>query len=152
MIPIFIGWIYSELLEYRKSFFPLKPLVLFFFLQCGLLFVVFSLSFSLVFDWEFAFLYCSHSDNNLVELGGVVGEKDDDKADLLEGGLPRSASLRFHNSSIRTNIIRLVLLPHYPSFLITTLQLFSARVSLIYRFLSMEDSFLLEHRATLRAM
>ncbi|CAF1993605.1 unnamed protein product [Brassica napus] len=91
VIPIFIGWIYSELLDYRKSFFPLKP----------------------------------HSDNNLVELGGVVGEKDDDKADLLEGGLPRSASLRFHNSSIRTNIIR---------------------------FLSMEDSFLLEHRATLRAM
>ncbi|CAN7026982.1 unnamed protein product [Brassica rapa subsp. trilocularis] len=88
VIPIFIGWIYSELLEYRKSFFPLKP----------------------------------HSDNNLVELGGVV---DDDKADLLEGGLARSASVRFHNSSIRTNIIR---------------------------FLSMEDSFLLEHRATLRAM
>ncbi|CAH8358983.1 unnamed protein product [Eruca vesicaria subsp. sativa] len=92
VIPIFIGWIYSELLEYRRKYLvPFKP----------------------------------HSDNNLVELGGVA-EKDDDKADLLEGGgLARSASLRFHNSSIRTNIVR---------------------------FLSMEDSFLLEHRATLRAM
>ncbi|KAG2261870.1 hypothetical protein Bca52824_068949 [Brassica carinata] len=90
VIPIFIGWIYSELLEYRKYLVPLKP----------------------------------HSDNNLVELGDLA-EKDDDKADLLEGGLARSASVRFHNSSIRTNIIR---------------------------FLSMEDSFLLEHRATLRAM
>jgi hypothetical protein len=90
VIPIFVGWIYSELLEYRKSWVPLKP----------------------------------HSDNNLVELGDVA-EKDDDKADLLEGGLARSPSVKFHNSSIRTNIIR---------------------------FLSMEDSFLLEHRATLRAM
>ncbi|CAH2046213.1 unnamed protein product [Thlaspi arvense] len=90
VIPVFIGWIYSELLEYRKSLVPLKP----------------------------------HSDNHLVESGGVA-EKDDDKAELLEGGLSRSASVRFHNSSIRTNIIR---------------------------FLSMEDSFLLEHRATLRAM
>ncbi|CAA0407964.1 unnamed protein product [Arabidopsis thaliana] len=90
VIPIFVGWIYSELLKYRKSWVPLKP----------------------------------HSDNNLVELGDVA-EKDDDKADLLEGGLARSPSVKFHNSSIRTNIIR---------------------------FLSMEDSFLLEHRATLRAM
>ncbi|VVB08146.1 unnamed protein product [Arabis nemorensis] len=90
VIPIFIGWIYSELLEYGKSLVPLKP----------------------------------HSDNNLVDLGDVA-EKDDEKADLLEGGLARSPSVRFHNSSIRTNIIR---------------------------FLSMEDSFLLEHRATLRAM
>uniref|UniRef100_A0A1J3HI03 CAS1 domain-containing protein 1 n=1 Tax=Noccaea caerulescens TaxID=107243 RepID=A0A1J3HI03_NOCCA len=90
VIPIFIGWIYSELLEYKKSWIPLKP----------------------------------HSDNNLVELEDVA-EKDDEKADLLEGGLARSASVRFHNSSIRTNIIR---------------------------FLSMEDSFLLQHRATLRAM
>ncbi|CAD5334122.1 unnamed protein product [Arabidopsis thaliana] len=90
VIPIFVGWIYSELLEYRKSWVPLKP----------------------------------HSDNNLVELGDVA-EKDDDKADLLEGGLARSPSVKFHNSSIRTNTIR---------------------------FLSMEDSFLLEHRATLRAM
>ncbi|KAL1193728.1 Protein REDUCED WALL ACETYLATION 1 [Cardamine amara subsp. amara] len=90
VVPIFVGWIYSELLEYRKSWVPLKP----------------------------------HSDNNLVDLGGVA-EKDDDKADLLEGGLTRSTSIRSHNSSIRTNIIR---------------------------FLCMEDSFLLEHRATLRAM
>ncbi|KAL1196075.1 Protein REDUCED WALL ACETYLATION 1 [Cardamine amara subsp. amara] len=90
VVPIFVGWIYSELLEYRKSWVPLKP----------------------------------HSDNNLVDLGGVA-EKDDDKADLLEGGLTRLTSIRSHNSSIRTNIIR---------------------------FLCMEDSFLLEHRATLRAM
>ncbi|CAN8245894.1 unnamed protein product [Cochlearia groenlandica] len=90
IVPVFVGWIYSELLEYRKSLVPLKP----------------------------------HSDSNLDDLEGVA-EKDDDKAELLEGGLARSASVRFHNSSIRTNIIR---------------------------FLSMEDSFLLEHRATLRAM
>lgn len=90
IIPVFITWIYSEMLEYKKASSPLKV----------------------------------HSDNNLVELGEGT-TKDDDRAVLLEGGLTRSASAKFHGSSIKTNLIR---------------------------FLTMEDSFLLENRSTLRAM
>ena len=51
------------------------------------------------------FLACSHSDANLVELGnGTV--KEDDRVVLLEGGLSKSASVKFQNASIRTNLIR----------------------------------------------
>ncbi|PON74037.1 Cas1p 10 TM acyl transferase domain containing protein [Trema orientale] len=65
-----------------------------------------------------------HSDTNLVELGeGAMNE--DDRAVLLEGGLTRSASSRTYSYGIKANIIR---------------------------FWTMEDSFLLENRATLRAM
>ncbi|KAK8646090.1 hypothetical protein V6N13_119891 [Hibiscus sabdariffa] len=88
--PVFIAWIYSEFLEYKKS----------------------------------ASLAKAHSDTNLVELENEM-IKEDDRAVLLEGGLTRSASTKFHASAIKTNLIR---------------------------FLTMEDSFLLEHRATLRAM
>ncbi|XP_031404332.1 protein REDUCED WALL ACETYLATION 3-like [Punica granatum] len=90
IIPVFIAWIYSELLEYKKSA-PVSKV---------------------------------HSDNNLVELGNDTN-KEDDRAGLLEGGLAKSASAKFHNSSIKTNLIR---------------------------FLTMEESFLLENRATLRAI
>ncbi|KAG5562119.1 hypothetical protein RHGRI_004987 [Rhododendron griersonianum] len=89
--PIFVAWMYSELLEYKKSSSPSKV---------------------------------SHSDSNLVELGNDM-IKEDDRAVLLEGGLTKSASTKFYASSIRANLIR---------------------------FLAMEDSFLLENRATLRAM
>ncbi|KAI8000999.1 Protein REDUCED WALL ACETYLATION 3 [Camellia lanceoleosa] len=89
-IPIFVAWIYSELLEYKKSSSPSKV----------------------------------HSDNNLVELGNET-IKEDDRAVLLEGGLTKSASTKFYTSSIKANLIR---------------------------FLAMEDSFLLENRATLRAI
>lgn len=65
-----------------------------------------------------------HSDNNLVELE-ISTTKEEDRAALLEGGLPKSASVKLSSSSIKTNIIR---------------------------FLTMEDAFLLENRATLRAM
>ncbi|XP_030969517.1 protein REDUCED WALL ACETYLATION 3-like [Quercus lobata] len=65
-----------------------------------------------------------HSDVNLDELGKET-IKEDDRAVLLEGGLPRSASAKFHSISIKMNLIR---------------------------FLTMDDSFLLENRATLRAM
>ncbi|KAM3700745.1 hypothetical protein ACB098_05G120000 [Castanea mollissima] len=65
-----------------------------------------------------------HSDVNLDELGKET-IKEDDRAALLEGGLPRSASAKFHSTSIKMNLIR---------------------------FLTMDDSFLLENRATLRAM
>ncbi|KAL4334043.1 hypothetical protein GQ457_07G030060 [Hibiscus cannabinus] len=88
--PVFIAWIYSEFLEYKKS----------------------------------ASLAKAHSDTNLVELGTET-IKEDDRAVLLEGGLTRSASTKFHASAIKTNL---------------------------FRFLTMEDSFLLEHRVTLRAM
>ncbi|KAK1557513.1 hypothetical protein Q3G72_026075 [Acer saccharum] len=90
IIPIFVAWIYSEFLEYKKSTSHSKV----------------------------------HSDTNLVELGKET-IKEDDRAVLLEGGLARSASARFHSSSIKTNMIR---------------------------FLTMDDSFLLENRGTLRAM
>ncbi|XP_030547330.1 protein REDUCED WALL ACETYLATION 3 [Rhodamnia argentea] len=90
IIPVFIAWIYSELLEFRKSTSVSKV----------------------------------HSDNNLEELGNGTA-KEDDGAVLLEGGLAKSASAKFHSSSIKTNLIR---------------------------FLTMDDSFLLENRATLRAM
>ncbi|XP_012445470.1 protein REDUCED WALL ACETYLATION 3 isoform X2 [Gossypium raimondii] len=90
VIPVFIAWIYSEFLEYKKS----------------------------------ASLSKAHSDSNLVVLGKET-IKEDDRAVLLEGGLTRSASTKLHASSIKTNLIR---------------------------FLTMEDSFLLEHRTTLRAM
>ncbi|KAH7545120.1 hypothetical protein FEM48_Zijuj01G0059400 [Ziziphus jujuba var. spinosa] len=90
IIPIFVAWIYSEYLEYKKSSSPPKV----------------------------------HSDINLVELGEET-IKDDDRAVLIEGGLTRSASAKFHSSSIKANLIR---------------------------FLTLEDSFLLENRATLRAM
>ncbi|KAK9153250.1 hypothetical protein Sjap_000730 [Stephania japonica] len=89
-VPVFVAWIYSEVLEYKKSSSPLKV----------------------------------HSDINLVELGGET-VKDDDRAVLLEGGLTKSASARFHGSSIRANLMRFVML---------------------------DDSFLHENRATLRAM
>lgn len=88
--PVFVAWIYSECLEYKKSLSPSKV----------------------------------HSDNNLVELGNET-IKEDDRAVLLEGGLTKSASARFHSISIRTNLLR---------------------------FLTMDESFLLENRANLRAM
>ncbi|KAH7568619.1 hypothetical protein JRO89_XS06G0023500 [Xanthoceras sorbifolium] len=90
IIPVFVAWIYSEFLEYKKSMSHSKV----------------------------------HSDTNLVELEKET-IKEDDRAVLLEGGLVRSASARFHSSSIKTNMIR---------------------------FLTMDDSFLLENRGTLRAM
>ncbi|XWS18604.1 hypothetical protein CRYUN_Cryun32bG0059000 [Craigia yunnanensis] len=65
-----------------------------------------------------------HSDNNLVEVGDET-IKEDDRAVLLEGGLTRSSSAKFHSSSIKMNLVR---------------------------FLTTEDSFLLENRAILRAM
>jgi hypothetical protein len=90
VIPVFIAWIYSEFLEYKRSSLHSKV----------------------------------HSDNNLVELGEVKN-KEDEGVVLLEGGLPRSVSTKFYNSPIKTNLIR---------------------------FLTLEDSFLIENRATLRAM
>ncbi|XP_038718797.1 protein REDUCED WALL ACETYLATION 3-like isoform X2 [Tripterygium wilfordii] len=86
VIPIFVAWIYSELLEYKKTSSPPKV--------------------------------------NLPDLEGDT-IKEDDRAVLLEGGLTKSASAKFHASSIKTNLIR---------------------------FLTMDDSFLLENRTTLRAM
>ncbi|XP_019169800.1 PREDICTED: protein REDUCED WALL ACETYLATION 3-like [Ipomoea nil] len=65
-----------------------------------------------------------HSDSNLAELENEKN-KEEDRAVLLEGGLSKSASTKLPSSSIKTNIIR---------------------------FLTMEDSFLLENRTTLRAM
>ncbi|XP_068664791.1 protein REDUCED WALL ACETYLATION 1-like [Aristolochia californica] len=65
-----------------------------------------------------------HSDINLVELGNET-IKEDDCAILLEGRLKKSASAQFHSSSIRTNLMR---------------------------FLTMDEYFLIENRATLRAM
>ncbi|KAK1386764.1 O-acetyltransferase family protein [Heracleum sosnowskyi] len=68
--------------------------------------------------------YRSHIDINLPELGNETN-KEDDRALLLEGGLSKSASAKQSTSSIKTILIR---------------------------FLTMDESFLLEHRAALRAM
>ncbi|XP_009782916.1 protein REDUCED WALL ACETYLATION 4-like isoform X2 [Nicotiana sylvestris] len=68
--------------------------------------------------------YKVHSDNNLAELE-LSTTKEEDRAVLLEGGLSKSPSVKLSSSSIKTNTIR---------------------------FLTMEDTFLLENRATLRAM
>ncbi|XP_008797506.1 protein REDUCED WALL ACETYLATION 3 [Phoenix dactylifera] len=88
--PVFIAWIYSEILEYRKYSSPTKV----------------------------------HSDVNLVELGNET-VKEDDRAVLLEGGLSKSSSAKFQNASVRANL---------------------------FRFIAMDESFLLENRAILRAM
>ncbi|GFP91270.1 cas1 domain-containing protein 1 [Phtheirospermum japonicum] len=65
-----------------------------------------------------------HSDNNLVELASE-SINEDDRAALMEGGLTKSSSTKSPSPSIKTNLIR---------------------------FLMMEDSFLLENRQLLRAM
>ncbi|XP_039125181.1 protein REDUCED WALL ACETYLATION 3-like [Dioscorea cayenensis subsp. rotundata] len=88
--PVLVAWIYSEVLEYRKSSSPHKV----------------------------------HSDINLVELGNVA-VKEDDRALLLEGGLTKSTSAKFQNASVRANLIR---------------------------FITMDETFLLENRALLKAM
>ncbi|KAD3337821.1 hypothetical protein E3N88_33342 [Mikania micrantha] len=100
IVPIFVSWIYSEWLEYKKSSSPSK-------LQVSLFTIT-----------------TPHSDNSLVELE-TEAIKEDDRAVLLEGGLTKSASTRQPTVSIKTNLIR---------------------------FLTMEESFLIENRATLRAM
>ncbi|XP_072991374.1 protein REDUCED WALL ACETYLATION 3-like [Typha latifolia] len=65
-----------------------------------------------------------HSDLNLVELGnGTI--KEDDRVVLLEGGISKSSAAKFQNTSVRANLIR---------------------------FMTMDESFLLENRAVLRTM
>lgn len=116
----------------------------------------------------FIFKFCiagssgsSHSDNNLTEFGNEA-IKEEDRAVLLEGGLPKSASLKLQSTSVKTNIIRLVcLLLHAfsggfsPSHLLNcfVLNIFAIHLSCFAsRFVTMEDSFLLENRVTLRAL
>ncbi|XP_057536587.1 protein REDUCED WALL ACETYLATION 3-like [Amaranthus tricolor] len=88
-IPILVAWVYSEILEYKKSSSHSKV----------------------------------HSDNNLLELGNEA--KDDDRAVLLEGGLSKTASQKSASLSIKSSLIR---------------------------FVTMDEAFLMENRATLRAM
>lgn len=88
-IPIFVAWLYSEILEHRRS----------------------------------SSLSKVHSDNNLVELENEPS-KEDDRAVLLEGGLAKSIAQK-SSSSIKLNLMR---------------------------FVTMDESFLLDNRATLRAM
>jgi len=51
------------------------------------------------------FVESSHSDTSLEELGKDA-IKEDDRAILLESGLTRSASAKFHPSSVKLNLIR----------------------------------------------
>lgn len=90
IVPVFIAWIYSEILEYKKSSSHSKV----------------------------------HSDINLGDLESET-IKEDDRAVLLDGSLAKSASAKFQSSSIKANLIR---------------------------FLTMDESFLLENRASLRTM
>ncbi|KVI00825.1 Cas1p 10 TM acyl transferase domain-containing protein [Cynara cardunculus var. scolymus] len=91
IIPIFVSWIYSEWLEYKKSSSPSK-------LCMRTLDVTVSSNARLLMSFG-----SSHSDNSLVELETVVN-KEDDRAVLLEGGLTKSAS-RPPGASIRANLI-----------------------------------------------
>ncbi|XP_008784404.1 protein REDUCED WALL ACETYLATION 1-like [Phoenix dactylifera] len=96
--------------------------------------VSFFLGFTLVFvSWVYAEILeykkssspsKVHSDVNLEELGNET-VKEDDRAVLLEGGLSKSASAKFQNSSVRANLIR---------------------------FIRRDESFFLENRALLKAM
>lgn len=54
---------------------------------------------------SFSFLFCSHSDVNLVELGNEA-VKEDDNVSLLEGGIPKVSLARSQSTSVRTNLIR----------------------------------------------
>ncbi|XP_062180762.1 protein REDUCED WALL ACETYLATION 3-like isoform X1 [Phragmites australis] len=87
LFPVLIVWIYSEILEYKKSLSHRKV----------------------------------HSDANLDN----ETIKEDDKVVLLEGGQSKSPSTKFRNMSTKANLIR---------------------------FITMDESFLLENRAVLRAM
>ncbi|KAJ8449967.1 hypothetical protein Cgig2_029329 [Carnegiea gigantea] len=87
-IPVFVAWLYSEILEHRRS----------------------------------SSLSKVHSDNNLVELENEPS-KEDDRAVLLEGGVAKSIAQK--SPSIKLNLMR---------------------------FVTMDESFLLDNRATLRAM
>ncbi|KAL1560413.1 Protein REDUCED WALL ACETYLATION 1 [Salvia divinorum] len=90
VIPVIAAWMYSEWLEYKKSF-PFPKV---------------------------------HSDYNLVTLESQI-IKEDDRAVLMEGGITKSSSTKLSTPSIKTNLIR---------------------------FLLMDDLFLLENRQILRAM
>lgn len=89
VVPVFISWIYAEILEYKKSLAHSKL----------------------------------HSDIN-VDLESET-TKEDDRAILLEGSLAKSASAKFQSPSIK---------------------------AILLKFLTMDESFLLENRAALRAM
>ncbi|KAF3339960.1 CAS1 domain-containing protein 1-like protein [Carex littledalei] len=92
LFPVLIAWIYSEFLEYRKSFFHAKL----------------------------------HSDRNLESLENA-NNKEEDKAVLLEGGASKSPSAKSRQiGNVKTSLVRL--------------------------FITMDEAFLLENRATLRAM
>uniref|UniRef100_A0A7N0UEJ5 Cas1p 10 TM acyl transferase domain-containing protein n=2 Tax=Kalanchoe fedtschenkoi TaxID=63787 RepID=A0A7N0UEJ5_KALFE len=91
-VPVFIAWVYSEYLEYKKNSISSKV----------------------------------RSDINLVQLGNET-VKEDDRAVLLEGGGLQSASPRVAARS-------------------------SSFTTPLFRFLLMDESFLIENRLTLRAM
>lgn len=65
-----------------------------------------------------------HSDTILAELGNE-SVREEDQVVLLEGGLPKVASLKVQSTSVKANLIR---------------------------FITMDEAFLLDNRATLRAM
>uniref|UniRef100_A0A0D6R7P3 Cas1p 10 TM acyl transferase domain-containing protein n=1 Tax=Araucaria cunninghamii TaxID=56994 RepID=A0A0D6R7P3_ARACU len=88
--PVFIAWIYAEILEYKKPLSPSKV----------------------------------HSDINLANLGDGVA-KEEERDVLLEGGLQHAANAKAANPSSKSQLIR---------------------------FFMMEELFLLENRATLRAI
>ncbi|XP_047094591.1 protein REDUCED WALL ACETYLATION 3-like [Lolium rigidum] len=87
LFPVLIAWVYSEILEYRRSSSHGKV----------------------------------HSDVTLEN----ETSKEDEKAILIEGGQLKSPSAKFRNVSAKANLIR---------------------------FITMDESFLLENRAVLRAM
>lgn len=116
--------------------------------------LLFSVALKCVYLYGLLFCASSHSDNNLAELE-LSTTKEEDRAVLLEGGLSKSPSVKLSSSSIKTNTIRSICLHTCNLLNISSFKLHQCFLNiflLFCRFLTMEDTFLLENRATLRAM
>ncbi|XP_057855106.2 protein REDUCED WALL ACETYLATION 3 isoform X2 [Cryptomeria japonica] len=136
VIPVFVGWIYSEILEYKKFQSPSKlhsdinladlgdgvakeeeKTVL---LESGLQHAATPKAVNLSTKSQLF----RHSDINLADLGDGVA-KEEEKTVLLESGLQHAATLKAVNLSTKSQLLR---------------------------FVTMDEMFLMENRLTLRAM
>ncbi|KAL6522912.1 Protein REDUCED WALL ACETYLATION 2 [Orobanche hederae] len=129
IIPVFAVWLFSEYLEYRNNCSAPKP----YEILKGIPFLnIRMVGFNgceITAKSLAVMIYRStwkgrNSDINLVELSGA-SVKEDDRAVLLEGGGLQSAPPKIRNSSVTSHVIR---------------------------FLTLDESFLLENRSTLRAI
>ncbi|KAL6519754.1 Protein REDUCED WALL ACETYLATION 2 [Orobanche minor] len=129
IIPVFAVWLFSEYLEYQNNCSAPKP----YEILKGIPFLnIRMVGFNgceITAKLLAVMIYRStwkgrNSDINLVELSGA-SVKEDDRAVLLEGGGLQSAPPKIRNSSLTSHV---------------------------KRFLTLDESFLLENRSTLRAI